>query len=441
VPPQTRYAHNRDASIAFQVHGDGPRDLVLVPGFVSNVEWMWEMPVVPRIYDWIATYARLITFDKRGTGCSDPVHELPSIEQRVDDLGAVLDAAGSERAVLFGISEGGPAGMLFAATHPERVEKLVLYGTCARFVEAADWPGGTPDGQIERLARYMARTWGEPDSLAMWAPSATQDPVLASAWSGFLRHGASPGMGRALLEALVGIDVRAATSRIRAPTLVLHRTSDQMISVESGRATAALIPGAIWCELPGEDHLPFAGDWRALFAEIERFVTGTQAGGPPGRALLTILFTDIVDSTRRAAELGDAAWREVLAAHEALAEREIARYGGRLVKLTGDGALAVFDSPTQAVLAAQAMQDAAAARRIPLRAGVHSGLCEVLGDDVGGMAVHIGARICGAAQAGEVLVSSTVRELLTGSELRFEDRGERALRGVPGTWRLHRLAV
>lgn len=440
MPPQTRYAHNKDASIAFQVHGDGPVDLVLVPGFVSNVDHMWEMPVVPRMFDWFATYARLITFDKRGTGCSDPVHEPPSIDQRVDDLRAVMDAAGSERAVLLGISEGGPASILFAARQPERVEKLILYGTCARFTEADDWPHGFPSEIIEQFAEHMARRWGDPDTLPLWAPDGRDDAVLASAWGGYLRHGASPAMGRALLQAIVGIDVRDAARRVDAPTIVIHRAGDGAVPAGVGRDTAALIPGAIWCELPGNDHLIFAGDWRAVCTEIERFVTGRQTTGPPGRALLTILFTDIVDSTARAAELGDAAWREVLAAHRTLAELEIARYGGRLVKLTGDGALAVFDGPAQAVMAARAMQETGQARRIPLRAGVHTGLCEALGDDVGGLAVHIAARICAAAAAGEVLVSSTVREVLTGSDLRFEGRGERELKGVPGEWRLAAVA-
>lgn len=440
MPPQTRYAHSHDASIAFQVHGDGPVDLVLVPGFVSNVDHWWEMPVVPRILDWFATYARLITFDKRGTGCSDPVHEPPSMDRRVDDLCAVMDAAGCERAVLLGVSEGGPASILFAASEPERVEKLILYGTGARFTAADDWPHGYSAAQIEGFAQYTANRWGDPDTLPVWAPDSRDDAVLASAWGSFLRHGASPAMGLALLREIVDIDVRDAARRVDAPTIVIHRTGDLAVPVGVGRDTAALIPGAIWRELPGRDHLFFAGDWRAVCSEIEQFVTGHQTTSPPGRALLTILFTDIVGSTARAAELGDAAWREVLAAHRALAEREIAHYGGRLVKLTGDGALALFDGPTEAVMAASAMREAGQAHRIPLRAGVHTGLCEVLGEDVGGLAVHIAARICAAAPAGEVLVSSTVREVLTGSDLRFEDRGARELKGVPGEWRLAAVA-
>lgn len=424
--------------IVYQVHGDGPRDVLLLPGFASNVEYLWEMPVFPRLLDWIASYARVIYFDKRGTGCSDPVHELPTIDDRVDDLRAVMDAAGAERVGLLGISEGGPAAIRFAAQSPERAERLLLCATTARMSRAPDWPEGVPPELIERLADRMHESWGEDGHLEHWAPSAAADPVLDEAWRSWLRRSASPAMGRALLRSIKSIDVREDARRVRAPALVLHRARDRILRAGTARATAELIPGARYVELPGEDHLPFTGDWQRLGREWEQFFAGGRAGaGPAGRELLTVLFTDIASSTERAARDGDSAWRDLISGQLAAAERESRRFGGRLVKSTGDGVLAVFPRPRQAIDAARELLGAAAGAGIGLRAGIHTGECETLGDDVAGMTVNLAARICAAAEPDEILVSSTVRELLVGDGLSVDDRGEHELKGVPGSWRLH----
>ena len=421
--------------IAYQVIGDGPIDLVLVPGFISHVEGWWEEPLCARFLERLAGFSRLILFDKRGTGLSDREFGVPTLEQRMDDVRAVMAAADSARAAVLGISEGGAMSALFAATYPERTAALVLYGT---FAEFRSW---VPTREhLERMLRAMDEEWGTGNSLPHFAPSLAGEPRFRRWWARFERSGASPGAAMALMRMNSEIDVRHVLPAIRVPTLVLHRTDDVTVDVEAGRYQAAHIPGATYVELPGVDHLAFAGDAEPVLAEIEEFLTGVRPVAEPDRVLATVLFTDIVDSTKRAAALGDRHWREVLEAHHAATRRELGRHRGREVKTLGDGFLAAFDGPARAVRCAAAIAAAVRPLGITVRAGLHTGECEVMGDDLGGLAVHIAARVAAQAGPGEVLVSSTVKDLVAGSGLRFDDRGPRALKGIPDEWRLFALA-
>jgi class 3 adenylate cyclase/alpha-beta hydrolase superfamily lysophospholipase len=437
MPPETRYAKSGDLHIAYQVVGEGPLDLVLVHGWVSHIEHAWDYPPFAHCLMRLASFARLIHFDKRGTGLSDRVAELPSLEQRMDDLRAVMDAAGSEQAVLFGYSEGGPMAALFAATYPGRTAALIMYASYARRVRAPDYPWGpTPE---ERLAELdsIEQWWGRPGGqVATRAPSHADDPRYREWFATYLRRSASPGAALALARMNLEIDVRPVLPAIRVPTLILHRVGERELPVAGARYLATWIPGARYVELPGDDHSLWAGDSDAIIDEVEEFVTGVRPAPEPDRVLATVLFTDIVGSTQRAAALGDRRWRELLDAHHAAVRRELARFRGREVKTTGDGFLAAFDGPARAVRCAAAIRDAVRQLGIEIRAGLHTGEVELLGDDVGGIAVHIGARVAAEAGPGEVLVSSTVKDLVAGSGLEFDDRGARALKGVPGEWRL-----
>ena len=437
LTPETRYAKSGDVHIAYQVVGDGPFDLVLVPGFVSNVEHYWEMPVVPAMFERLAAFSRLILWDKRGTGLSDPVTGVPSIDERMDDLRAVMDAAGSERAALFGVSEGGPMSLLFAATYPARTLALALYGTTPRFSAAPDFPfGWSPDDYQARLDA-IERDWGAAALIEQFAPSGAGDEQLRAVWSRYQRAGASPGMARAVLQALAELDVRPILETVRVPTLILHRTDERVATVHGARLMAEMIPDVKLIELPGRDHLPFVGDWEVLIDEIEEFLTGARPARTSARVLATVLFTDIVGSTERAATLGDRAWRDVLERHDTAVRRQLDRYRGREIKQTGDGFLAAFDGPARAVECATSISGVVRPLGIEVRAGVHTGECEQRGDDLGGIGVHIGARIAALAQPGEVLTSSTVKDLVVGSRLRFADRGAYELKGVPDRWRLY----
>jgi class 3 adenylate cyclase len=435
-PPKTRYAKSGDGHIAYQVVGEGPFDLVLVPGFVSNVEHYWEMPGVPEIMERLAGFSRLILWDKRGTGLSDPVSQVPTLEERMDDLRAVMDAAGSERAALYGISEGGPMAILFAATYPERVRSLVLYGTTPRFSQGDDFPHGWSPERVEGMLDEIERDWGEGALLEDFAPSYAQDEQMREVWGRYERAGASPSMGRAVLEALAEIDVRPLLDSVHVPTLVLHRTGDRIAAVEGARLIAETIPGARIVEFEEPDHLPMVGDVDALLDEIGEFLTGVRPARPTDRVLATVLFTDIVGSTQRAAELGDRNWRGVLERHDALVRRELHRHQGREVKTVGDGFLATFDGPARAIQCALAAEQGVRDLGIRIRAGLHTGECERMGEDVAGMAVNIGARVAALAGPGDVLVSSTVKDLVVGSGIEFSERGEQVLKGVPGAWRL-----
>lgn len=441
-PPQTQYVERDGISIAYQVIGDGPVDLLVSPGFVSHLDLGGVDRDISRVGVRLASFARLIIYDKPGTGLSDPIGYLPTLEERVADLEAVLDAAGSERAVLFGASEGGPTSVLFAAMRPHRIISLILYGTFAVWPTAA--PEGFSPGTIERAELRelfeAVEHWGEADSLMkVFAPSVTMSETQKRSVGMFTRAAASPRMARALIETWVQLDIRDVLPSVGVPTLVLHADGDRVVPVEAGERLAEGIPGARFVTHTSDDHNFWWRNLDTVTDEIERFVTGAVQLATPNRVLATVLFTDIVSSTTRAAELGDRAWREVLERHDELVDRVVPEHGGRVVKHIGDGALSAFDGPAMAMRCAEALRDGIAEWGIELRAGVHTGECEVIGEDLGGLAVHIGARVGALAGPSEIVVSSTVKELVVGSDMQFTDRGEHELKGVPGSWHLYTL--
>ncbi len=432
MPPLTRYAKSGDVHIAYQVFGGGPIDLVFAPPFVSHVENYWDEPDFARWLHRLGSYARVAMFDKRGTGMSDRTSELPGLDQRMDDVRAVMDAVGMDRAALLGISEGGPLTAFFAATHPDRCRALVLYGSFARFTS---W---LPTVEaLEAFLAYIDRDWGSGKSLGMFAPSRQSDPAFQNWWGRFERLGASPAAAIALMRMNSQIDITDILPTIRVPTLVIHRTNDVTINVEGGRFLAEHIPGARYVEVPGTDHIPFVGDNAAEIADlIEEFLTGSKAAVSADRVLATILFTDIVGSTERAAQLGDQRWRDLLQLHHQAVRRELARFRGREIDTAGDGFFATFDGPARAVRCAQAIGSALQPLGLQVRAGLHTGECEIMGDKITGIAVNISARVAALAGAGEVLVSSTVKDLVSGSGLNFAEHGSHVLKGIPGDWRL-----
>lgn len=433
-PAETRYARSGSLDIAYQVIGEGSVDLVLIPGFVSNVELTWEDTAKARFMRHLATFSRLILFDKRGTGLSDrvAVDQLPSLEERMDDVRAVMDAAGSERATVFGLSEGGPMSILFAATYPARVDRLVLYGAFAKR-QTAEADGGAA------MVKLIESTWGSGAVLASRSGSVADDPVVREQLARTERQSATPSAAAALIRMAGEIDVSAACAALTVPTLIIHRQDDRNLSVEASRELNTMIRDARYVELAGAEHLPWVGDSDAVLEEIEEFVTGLRHGPQVDRVLSTIMFTDIVESTQTAARLGDRSWRSLLDDHDAITRKEVERFRGRLIKSTGDGVLATFDGPARAVRCATAIGDALSAVGLQIRAGVHTGEIEIRGDDVGGMAVHIGARVGALAAAGEVLVTATVTALVAGSGLSFRDRGAHVLKGVPGEWQIFAL--
>ena len=443
-PPSTSYAQRPDGvNIAYQVFGDGPPDLLYSPGFISHLDLQWTDPGFARFLTRLGSFARVILFDKPGTGVSDPIPNIPTVDERMEDVHVVLDAAGSERAAVMGFSEGASAAAVFAATYPDRVTQLVLYGSFA-----AGWERLTPDeaeamwtgprfsySELVELARNVVEHWGEGRAREVFAPSATGE-LQRRFWALLERCGASPSMARALIEASTQLDIREVLPAVHVPTLVLHRSGDH-VPIENGRTVASLIPGASFVELQGDDHVFWLGDFNAIVDEIELFLTGARRAGEAERTLYTILFTDIVGSTERAAALGDRRWAELLERYEAVAVDQIARERGRSVKSTGDGTLAVFDGPARAVRCAEGICADVRPLDIEVRAGVHTGECELIGaDDIGGLAVHIAARVASKAAAGEVLVSSTVRDLMVGSSVTFAERGVHEFKGIPGDWRL-----
>jgi pimeloyl-ACP methyl ester carboxylesterase len=437
--PETRYAKAGDVSIAYQVAGEGPIDIVLVQGFATHIELELEAPPFAQFLERLGSFSRLITFDKRGTGLSDPVTNVPTLEQRIDDVRAVMDAAGSERAALFGISEGGPMSILFAATDPDRASALVLHGAMARTTEAPDYPWASPaDALRESAAEFIVPYWGtQPEGiLELFAPSFAHDPQAVEFTARLERTAASPAMVQQIFEMFLDVDVRAVLPTVQVPTLVIHRRGDRVVNRRAGEWLASQIPGARYVELPGLDHLPWAGDAEAVIGEVQEFLTGARSVPEPDRVLATVMFTDIVGSTERAAELGDARWREVLSAHESAWRRELAGFQGRAVKTLGDGFLATFDGPARAIRCGFALAEAARSLDLGLRIGLHTGEVELIGDDVGGIAVHIAARVGALARPGEVLVSSTVKDLVAGSGIQFGDRGTHSLKGIPDQWRL-----
>jgi class 3 adenylate cyclase len=436
-PPETRYAKSGDVSIAYQVTGEGPIDLVLVPGFVSHLELDWADPRHAHFLRRLASFSRLIRFDKRGTGLSDRPGGLPDLETRMGDVRAVMDTAGSERAVLFGYSEGGPMSVLFSATYPEMTSALVLYGTYAKRQDPdEEYPWVQTPEEREAYAKQVEEDWGWEADMRRMCPGA--DEAMARWWAARARAAASPGAARDLILMNSLIDIRPILPTIQAPTLVMHRTGDLDSRVDEGRYVASHIPGARFVELAGDDHVPWI-DADQVVDEIEEFVTGVRPAPEPDRVLATVLFTDLVESTKRAAELGDRRWRELLEAHNAAVRSELGRFRGLEVDTAGDGFLATFDGPARAIRAACAIRDGVRQLGLDLRAGLHTGECELADGKVRGIAVHTGARVAAHAGPGEVLVSSTVRDLVAGSGIAFEERGERELKGL-GIWRLYSVA-
>ena len=437
--PPTHYANSDEVSIAYQVVGDGPIDLVLVQGFATHLELQWEAPPVARFFERLASFSRLVLFDKRGTGLSDPVSDVPTLEQRVDDVRAVLDACGSERAALFGVSEGGPMSVMFAAAHPARASALILHGAMGRTTEAPDYPWASPaDALRQSAAEFIAPYWGREarGTVELFAPSMADDPRAVELAERLERSAASPAMVWKIFEMFLDIDVRAILPTIKVPTLVLHRRGDRVVNWRAGRELASQIPGARYVELAGIDHLPWAGDADAVLGEVEEFLTGTRSVPEADRVLATVMFTDVVGSTERAAAVGDARWRDLLAEHHARVRRELVRFRGHEVKTLGDGFLATFDGPARAIRCAHAIATDASSLGLEVRIGLHTGEVELVAHDVGGIAVHIAARVADLAAAGEVLVSSTTKELVAGSGLRFVERGTRRLKGISDEWRL-----
>jgi pimeloyl-ACP methyl ester carboxylesterase len=434
---QTRYAKSGDVHIAYQVVGDGPVDLVLVPGWVSNVELWWEDPGWSAFLQRLSSFSRLILFDKRGTGLSDRVSagEMPTLDERMDDVRAVMDAVGSRSAFVVGLSEGGPMSVLFAASHPERTRALVLYGSFPRITSGEGYPWGFAPDQVEPILTAAERSWGDGTFTGnMFAPGDLETRLAF--FARFEREGASPGAMIALVRMLVEIDVRDVLPLVAVPTLVVHRTGDAVAPIEGARFMAERIPGAHLIELRG-DHSPITGDTDAILDQIEEFVTGRPVlGAGAGRVFATVMFTDIVDSTPRAAAMGDRRWSELLEGHHRVMRQQLDRFGGQEVKTTGDGFLTTFDGPGRAIRCALSASEATGAIGLPLRAGLHAGECERRHGDISGIAVHTAARVAALAGPGEVLVSRTLKDLVAGSGLHFEDRGTHALKGVPDEWRL-----
>jgi pimeloyl-ACP methyl ester carboxylesterase len=436
MQPETRYVASGDVNIAYQVVGDGPRDLVLVPGWVSNIEVFWEEPTLVRFLQRLVTFSRLILFDKRGTGLSDRVLDMPTLEARMDDVRAVMDAVGSERAALLGYSEGCCMSALFAAMFPARTAALIMIGGYATRVQAPDYPWAPTADERARFIEATRRDWGGPVGIEDRAPTMATDERFRTWWARMLRMSASPGASAALLKMNTEVDIRHVLPSIRVPTLLLHNVGDRCLDVRGSRYMAERIPGAKYVELDGIDHLPWVGNPDAILDEIEEFLTGVRTGPDPDRVLATVMFTDIVGSTERTVELGDRAWRDVLERYHALVRDGLPRFRGREIDTAGDGFFATFDGPARAIRCACAISQSVRHLGVNVRAGLHTGECEVMGEKVGGIAVHIGARVAGLAEAGEVLVSSTVKDLVAGSGLDFQSRGVHTLKGIPGQWNL-----
>ncbi|HTG91808.1 MAG TPA: alpha/beta fold hydrolase [Pyrinomonadaceae bacterium] len=436
--PETMYAKSGNVNIAYQVVGDAPLDLVFVMGWVSHLEYFWKEPSFAHFLQRLSSFARLILFDKRGTGLSDrvPNNELPTLEQRMDDVRAVMDAAGSERAALIGVSEGGPMCSLFAATYPEKTLALVMIGTYAKRVRDDDYPWAPTAEERQHFFNEMREHWGGPVGLEERAPSVASDPQFRDWWATYLRMGASPGAALALTEMNAAIDVRKVLPTIRVPTLVIHRTGDECLKIEEGRYVAKHIPGAKLVELPGNDHLPFVGDQESILNEVEEFLTGVRHQPEPDTVLATILYMRIVNSDEHMGRLGNDRWDELLRRLRSHIQKEIEWFRGREVDMVGDRPLAIFDGPARAIRAACAISQYASRLDIKMRAGLHTGECEMTDGKVTGLATQVCLGVANLAAADEVLVSSTVRDLVAGSGIRFEDRGVHTLAGVGGESRL-----
>lgn len=436
--PVTHYAKSGDVHIAYQVVGQGPVDLVLIHGWISHLEYQWEDPALARFLNRLASFSRLIVFDKRGTGLSDRVAEsaLPSLEQRMDDIRAVMDAVGSSRAVIFGISEGGPLSTLFAATYPARTAALIMYGAYAKWIRADDYPWAPTREEHEAAFKAFEKYWGTPIGLNTLAPSAASDERVRQWYAHHMRVSASPGAGVTLYRMNVEVDIRAILPTIRVPTLILHRSGDRLLPCQGARYMAGQIPAAKFVELPGDDHIAWIGNADPLLAEIQEFLTGERPVLEADRVLATVLFIDIVQSTQRATAIGDSRWRDLVDNYHQQVGKEVARLRGRVVNTAGDGVFAIFDGPARAIKCARTVRDVVGSLGLAIRCGIHTGECVIEGEDVAGIAVHIGARVAAHADPGEILLSSTVKDLIAGSRVECSDRGSHVLKGVAGRWRL-----
>jgi class 3 adenylate cyclase/pimeloyl-ACP methyl ester carboxylesterase len=437
MQPDTRYTQSTGGvNIAYQVVGNGPRDLVMVPGWIFHVELAWEHPAFETMMRRLTKSFRVIMFDKRGTGLSDRAAGASPMEERMDDIRAVMDAAGSEAAAIMGWSEGGNISMMFAATHPERTEALILYATAARYSPAPDYTVGLPQEVLDVGRDILQNNWGQGLGAMIAAPSRLEDPAFLKWFGRYERMTVSPGEGIKMLDVNMEIDTRPLLGTIRTHTLVLHNEGDRLVPVECGRYLAARIPDATLVELPGDDHLFWFSNTDAVVGEIENFVLGTRADDDPERALSTVLFTDIVGSTQHASRVGDGHWKEILDQHDRIVRERLPHFRGKLVKTTGDGVLATFDGPARAVQCALRLHRDVAALGLGMRAGVHTGEVELRTDDVGGVAVHIAARIAALAEPGTVFTSRTVKDLVAGAGISFTDRGDHELKGMDEPWRV-----
>lgn len=436
---ETRYARSGELNIAFQVFGQGPLDLVLIPGWASNVEGLWTLVEFAEFAGKLAQFARVAILDRRGTGLSDPVADPPTLEERMDDVRAVLDAAGWARAVIWGISEGGPMAAMFAATYPDRTAALVLYGTYARFSRGDDYPHGYPPETNRRWLATIESSWGSGEMSRAFVPGHMADESLLRQLARLERQAMSPGTARKLFTLLTQVDVRHVLPSVRVPTLVLHRVGDQPVRVGHARYLAEHIAGSRLIELAGDAHLPWLGDTGTLLGHVREFLTGERESIDVDRVLATVLFCDIVDSTHHAAQRGDHVWSALLGRFYAIVDDKLRYFRGRKLDTAGDGVFAAFDGPARAARCALALIDAVRPLGLQLRVGVHTGECEVLGHKYGGIAVHLGARVAAAAQPGQALVTSTVKDLVVGSGLHFDDLGEQVLKGLADRWRLFRV--
>lgn len=434
--PVTRYARSDGVHIAYQVFGRGPRDLIFVPGWVSHIEYAWEEPMFARFLDRLGSFSRVVWFDKRGTGLSDRVSGLPILEERMEDLRAVMKAAGVKRAAIFGTSEGGSMSTLFAATYPERVRALILYGAFAKRLRSHDYPWAPTRFDREKWIRQLEAGWGDAVELDTLAPSAANDAAFRRWFAAYGRLSVSPSAAVTLARMNTDIDIRAVLPSVHVPTLVMHRRGDRDVSVENGRFLAQHIPGAKWVELSGDDHVWWVGDSDSILEEVQEFVTGTRTPRAAERMLTTVMFTDIVESTKQAKALGDRKWAHLLARHNQLIRRELTRFGGREVKATGDGFLATFDGPARGIRCACAIHRAVGDLGLTVRIGLHTGECEVMGDDIGGLSVHLASRVAGKSDGTNVLVTSTLKDLVAGSGIEFRDHGRHSLKGVGEPWKL-----
>lgn len=434
--PETKYAKSGDINIAYQCIGKGELDLICVIGWVSNVEYVWEEPTISSFLNRLATFSRLILFDKRGTGLSDRVSQMPTLELRMDDVRAVMDAVGSQKAALLGISEGGSMCALFAATYPERTSGLIMCGSFAKRIWDTEYPWAPTPQERKKIFDAISEGWGGVVDIDTIAPSMANDERFKTWWATYLRRSASPGDALSLAKMNTEIDIRNILPSIHVPALILHRNGDMDSNIEEARYIARKIPGAKLVEFKGNDHLPWVGESNLILDEIELFLTGDLKETETERMLTTVLFTDIVGSTQKALELGDARWHHLLESHNALVRKELIRFRGREIKTTGDGFFVIFDGPARAIKCASAITESVRQLGIEVRAGLHTGECEIVGTDFGGIAVHTGARVMSNADSSEVLVSTTVKDLVAGSGIQFQSKGKYTLKGVPGEWEL-----